>query len=178
MGNYKPNPNECPDGSIMIDEASRIQRWGHSHGNYYSMKVTYFMSSLGSQLLQTMSKKSLWIRVLSTTSMMEAENRNSYAERLKKTAEKLSAVDSATSQSGGGGMGGGMAMMMMQGHGKRGRGGAGGPLSLVNDDLQQQADACDQLAIEQCKGHASQIAKDLIFNLIQRQAEREKQQQQ
>lgn len=37
-----------------------------------------------------------------------------------------------------------------------------------NDDLNKAAQACCDLAIEQCRGHSSQIIKDLLFNFIQR----------
>jgi COP9 signalosome complex subunit 5 len=94
---HTPPANECPDGSQMTDDQSRVVRWGHSHARYYALRISYFMSSLGSRMLDTMSKNNLWVRVLSSSSIMETETRQRFAERVRKAAEKIESAENAVS---------------------------------------------------------------------------------
>jgi len=141
---HTPPPNEVPDGTLVHDEEARARRWGISYNRYYQMNMQYFMSSLGSKMLDIMSRNNLWIRVLSSSSVMEPENRQRFAERVRKASDKLSSVD----VSGGGGR------LGYYGHRKKGK----------HDDFTEVTTSCAELAIEQCKGHSSQITKDVLFN--------------
>jgi len=130
----------APDGSAVIDKDATIARWGHAYNRYYTLQVEYFMSSLGSRMLEIMSRNNLWIRVLSSSSIMEAENRKGFAQRVRKAVDKLQQAE----QKGG------------MGFGRRG-GGRG-------NNFTQATQACCELAIEQCQGHSSQVSKMLLFN--------------
>jgi len=145
-------PDECPDGSTASKEYKLI-RWGVSADRYYAMKISYFMSSLGRNVLDIMSKNSLWVRILGSSSIMETETRQRFSERVRKAADKLQV---AANQSVSGPVG---------------RGFYSGPTSKKQggkDDLSQGTLACSELAIEQCKGHCSQMSKDLLFNYVRR----------
>jgi len=152
--NFSPQQDEAPDGTFMPKD-SRMVRWGVSAERYYALKISFFMSSLGRRVLDTMSKNSLWIRILASSSIMEPENRQRFSERVRKANDKLgSAVNSQTL----GGRGGGGGFYAPAASGKKGG----------KDDLSQGTLACSELAIEQCKGHCSQMSKDLLFNFLKR----------
>lgn len=177
---HNPPANECPDGQIMTDVAARTTRWGLSYHRYYQLRLSYFMSGLGSQMLEVMSKNALWVRVLGSSSILEPDNRQRFADRISKAAERLSHVDAQLVSGGGAGAGigmgggGGFGLALERGHrgggggGRRRRDGGGGG-GAATDDLSKGAQACCELAIEVCKGHSSQVIKDLLFNLIQKQ---------
>jgi len=162
--NFKPPEDECPDGSLAPKTSEqRVKRWGNSSDEYYALKTHFFMSQLGRHFLGIMSKNNLWIRVLGSTPILDSEARQRFSERVRKAAEKLS---SAAGQMGGGGGRGFYGMPMMPGGAGGGRrGGAGG--APDNSDLSQGSLACAELAIEQSKGQATQIVKDMLFNAIQ-----------
>lgn len=169
---FNPPANEVPDGSIMTDVSARTTRWGLSYHRYYQLKLSYFMSGLGNQMLEVMSKNALWVRILGSSSIMEPDNRQRFADRISKAAERLRTVDASVVSGGGAGMmslGGGAMVAGSRGGGRRRREGAGG----ANDELSKGAQACCELAIEQCKGHSSQIIKDMLFNFIVKQEARQ-----
>lgn len=172
---YNPPLNEVPDGSINADVPSRTTRWGLSYHRYYQLKMSYFLSGLGNQMLEVMSKNALWMRVLGSSSIMEPDNRVRFADRISKAADRLRTVDASVVT--GGGIGGGMGGFSSGGgrasRRRRGEGGAGG--GAANDDLSKGTQACCELAIECCKGHSSQIIKDIIFNRIVAQEARQQQ---
>jgi len=144
--------DECPDSSVLQKEL-RVQRWGLSNERYYSLKISFFLSSLGRNMLDLMSKNSLWVRILASSAIMEPENRQRFSERVRKVSDKL---QSSTNQLiGSGGPGATRSGGYLPGpSGKSGKG---------KEDLAQGTLASAELAIEQCKGHASQITKDLLF---------------
>jgi COP9 signalosome complex subunit 5 len=152
---FSVQQDECPDGTFMSKEM-RMQRWGVSAERYYALKISFFMSSLGRRVLDTMSKNSLWIRILASSSIMEPENRQRFSERVKKANDKLQSA--ANNQALGGRGGGGGFYAPSSAVGKKGG----------KDDLSQGTLACSELAIEQCKGHCSQMSKDLLFNFLKR----------
>jgi len=149
--NFSPQPDECPDGTTMPKE-SRMVRWGVSAERYYALKISFFMSSLGRRVLDTMSKNSLWIRILASSSVMEPENRQRFSERVRKANDKLTSALNTQALGGRGGF-----------YASAATGRKGG-----KDDLSQGTLACSELAIEQCKGHCSQMSKDLLFNFLKR----------
>jgi len=152
---HKPPEDECPDGSFAPKQSDgRIKRWGHSSDEYYMLKSTYFMSQLGRHFLGIMAKNNLWVRVLGSTPILETEARQRFSERVRKAAEKLQLASTHLQQAGGRGFYGGPGGMP-GGPGKKGG---------DNSELSQGALACAELAIEQSKGHATQVSKEILFN--------------
>lgn len=135
------------------------------------------MSGLGSQMLEVMSKNALWVRILGSSSIMEPDQRARFADRIKKATERLQNVDSSALALAGAGLasspasaanltlGIGMSGLAARSGRRRRDAGATG----ASDELTKGAQACCELAIEQCKGHASQMIKDLLFNYIRKQ---------
>jgi len=150
---YSPPPNQGPDGATGDKEELQI-RWAALYHRYYQLEISFFMSSLGHRLLGIMSKNNLWVRVLSSTSMLETENRDRFPERLSKASSKLEQAGRSEGAYGG-----------RWGH-------HGGRKGKETSALAQGAVACGELAIEQCKGHAGQIVKDILFNLGEASARR------
>lgn len=147
---YSPPTNQCPDGAVEPDAKVRQMRWGATFDRYYAMEISYFMSSLGAQMLDVMSRNHLWIRVLASSPVMEHEYRQRFADRVKGSATKIESSDLVGRLGGGAGMG----MMPRRPH---------LPSGTV-EALGTASEAFRDLSIEQCQGHAAQIAKDLIFN--------------
>jgi len=143
----------APDGSVVQDKEATITRFGQTYNRYYTLPVDYFMSSLGKKFVDIMSSSNLWIRALSSSSVMEPENRERFAERVRKATDKLEQGGRRLGGFGGGGYGGGFPSS----HRKRGGGG-------VNKTLDEGTKAMCELAIEQCSGHAAQVSKDILFN--------------
>jgi len=147
---YDGSWNVAPDGTGVIDKDSTIARWGAAYNRYYVLQSDYFMCSLGKKFVDIMSSNNLWIRALSSSSVMEPENRERFSERVRKGSEQLD--HGSHRMAGGGGFGG------FPGHFRKRGGGTG------NKTLDQGTKAMCELAVEQCNGHVSQIGKDLIFN--------------
>jgi len=149
----------APDGSAVIDKEVTIPRWGQTYNRYYQLQVDFFMSSLGKKFVDIMSSNNLWIRALSSSSVMEPENRERFPERVRKATEQLEQGSRKMSGFGGGGGGGGGPFGFPRKRGGGGGGGGGGAKSL-----EQGTKAVAELAVEQCSGHASQLTKDILFN--------------
>jgi len=71
--------NMVPDGSIVLDD-SRIERWGNAWSRYHSLDIQYFSSSLGAEVLKTVSENYLWKTALSTTPILDKEHRERFPE--------------------------------------------------------------------------------------------------
>jgi COP9 signalosome complex subunit 5 len=81
---YNSNtPNECPDGSILDDEQSRLELWGSCWNRYYVLEVEYFMSSHARNVLQQLTQDYMWIRTLS---------RQIYNEETRRISEDLNSA--------------------------------------------------------------------------------------
>eukprot|EP00808_Paulinella_micropora_P010447 g5898.t1 len=139
----------APDGSPIVDTASTVQRWGVTHNRYYALQVSHFMSGLGHKYVNIMGSSNLWVRNLSSSSMMEPETRDRLPDRIRKASDQL---EQGARSAGGGGYG----VPTYSGP----RGGANGG----NKKLEQAGKAVAEIAVEHCAGSASQIVKDLIFN--------------
>jgi len=146
----------APDGTTVIDKESTVTRWGQTYNRYYQLQVDFFMSSLGKKFVDTMSSSNLWIRALSSSSVMEPENRERFPERVRKATEQLEQGTRKMGGFGGGGGGGPFGFPRKRGGGGGGGGGA--------KSLEQGTKAVAELAIEQCCGHSSQLSKDILFN--------------
>ena len=51
-----PIPNECPDGTIVLDESARLERWGSCWQRYYTLSVEYFMSQQSRRIMVSCRK--------------------------------------------------------------------------------------------------------------------------
>jgi COP9 signalosome complex subunit 5 len=156
---HNPPANQAPDGT-MGDKEDHVARWGHAFNRYYQLELSYFMSSLGHKMLGIMSKNNLWVRVLSSSAILEPEYRERLPERFNKATQKL---DQAGRQADSGGYG------RSYHGGKSGKG--------KDTALNQGVQATSELAIEQCKGHCTQVCKDIVFNHVKAVMAKKEQQQ-
>ena len=82
-----PPPNQCPDGSIVTEDAKRVEVWGSCWNRYYELKVEYFMSDQAKSIIDILNHSHLWARTLSATPALE--NQPQYlAEATKKVKEQ------------------------------------------------------------------------------------------
>jgi len=79
--NYDPPKNQGPDLQDGTKE-QLSQRWGAAYNRYYQLKHNFFMGSLVRHNLEMMSRKHLWIRNLSSTAILESENREELPKRI------------------------------------------------------------------------------------------------
>ena len=103
---YNSPPNETPDGTVVTDDTSRIEKWGSCWNRYYKLELTYHMNALCAKMFRVLNEKVLWMHVLGSTPMLETENRDREADRISNIAEKLESVFMQLSHGGGGRMGG------------------------------------------------------------------------
>ena len=72
---YSAPANETPDGRVVPEEALRVERWGSCWNRYYALQVSFFMSSLASDVTQILTKNFLWMQTFCSTPMLEPEVR-------------------------------------------------------------------------------------------------------
>ncbi|SPQ95850.1 MPN domain-containing protein [Plasmodiophora brassicae] len=141
---YKPAENLCPDGALCDDDQGRQIRWGKLYHRYYELKVENVLSSTGAKILDVLSRKHLWMKVLSSSSIMDPENRQRFPDRIAVINAKLESVDLQT----------------IAGRPRKGK-------SSSKDHtghLVQAVESASELSFEHCHGHCSQIMKALLFN--------------
>jgi COP9 signalosome complex subunit 5 len=80
--------NVCPDSSICNDSQQRIIRWGASYQRYYSLQISYYLSSLGRHLLDAIDEKNFWIRFFSSFNY-ESDEQNSLATRIIESSDNI-----------------------------------------------------------------------------------------
>ena len=68
---YSAPQNETPDGTIVIDDRKRVEKWGACWNRYYELEVSYFMSSLSQRTLGALKHEILWQQPFSTTPFLE-----------------------------------------------------------------------------------------------------------
>jgi len=149
-----PDSKTMPNGEIPVDDETATIRW-HSWKRYYCLKHSFFMSTLGNNFLQIMSRNSLWIRALSSQNVMDNDFREGVPRRIEQSVKELK------KHSGSAG---------------RARGGAS--RKQQEDPYSSAALACCELATEQCIGHTCTVAKQVIFNVAAQAAERQQQKSQ
>ena len=99
-----PIQNQCPDGIVVGDERTRLEKWGSCWGRYYELEMDFYMSKSARNVMEILTQNFLWMRNLGSTPSLEAENRQRYPERVKAVAEKLKIHDvQAKSGTGSGG---------------------------------------------------------------------------
>jgi COP9 signalosome complex subunit 5 len=82
--------NICPDGTICNDSQQRIMRWGASYQRYYSLKISYYLSTLGRQLLDAIDEKNFWMRYFSSLNY-ESEQQNEIVARMVTSSSHIGA---------------------------------------------------------------------------------------
>ena len=83
-------PNECPDGSIVTDEQSRIAMWGAAWNRYYELEVEYYMSQSARKVMSTLTQSFLWMRTLGHTPSLETERKAELPAKICNCSERLS----------------------------------------------------------------------------------------
>jgi len=56
-----PDPNQCPDGTIILSDTQRLERWGACFNRYYRLKTTYHMSSESNKIVDRINKDFKWV---------------------------------------------------------------------------------------------------------------------
>lgn len=59
-----PVPYTCPNGEVIREEQSRLEKWGSCYASYYELSVEYYMSSGARYVLSSLTKNFLWMRAL------------------------------------------------------------------------------------------------------------------
>ena len=131
---YDPPKNQGPDGTINDNKDALAKRWGAAYNRYYCLKHSFFMGSLVRHNLEMMSRKHLWIRQLSSSAILEPENRDEIPKRITKMT-KLTNLDP----------------MHRKGNNK-------------NDPMKESMAMGKDLAVEQLIGHSMQLIKNAAFN--------------
>ncbi|OQR86968.1 COP9 signalosome complex subunit 5 [Achlya hypogyna] len=153
---YAPPVNETPDGTLVTDDTARVERWGSCWNRYYALEVEYFMSTLGSNVLSVLTEKFLWMRTLSSTPMLERENRERFSERIGALATKLEGCEAAVASHKGFG-----SARMSSGYYVPDSSKAA---AAEDSALDKCAQAAAELSLEHCHGQTLQVAKQMIFN--------------
>ncbi len=135
-----PVPYTCPNGEVIRDEQSRLEKWGSCYASYYELSVEYYMSSGARYVLSSLTKNFLWMRALGSggsggggggglteereeMQCRHAEGICAAADRINKflpgnsttLLDKPSALMSSKIGSSSGGGGGGSSWMMSSG---------------------------------------------------------------
>ncbi|OQS06928.1 COP9 signalosome complex subunit 5 [Thraustotheca clavata] len=152
---YAPPVNETPDG--QTDSTARVERWGSCWNRYYALEIQYFMSSLGSNVLSVLSEKFLWMRTLSSTPMLERENRERFSDRIGLLANKLHGCETLISSQKNFGSARMSSGYYVPDTSKT-------TSSTEESALDKCTQAANELSIEHCQGQALQVAKQTIFN--------------
>merc|ERR1712154_548084 len=89
---YRPEDdtpkNRGPDGKEG-DIDSLAKRWGAAYNRYYQLPHSFFTGSLVRHNLELMSRKHLWIRQLTSTAILETENREELPKRMQTMTKKI-----------------------------------------------------------------------------------------
>jgi len=132
---YDPPKNQGPDGNFDTNLSNLTTRWGAVYNRYYMLKPTFFMGSLVRHNLEMMSRKHLWIRHLSSTAVLEPENRTELPKRinaLTKGTGDQSMNRKSTKKS--------------------------------EETLAETLNISRDVAVEQCIGNSGQLVKNVVFN--------------
>jgi COP9 signalosome complex subunit 5 len=139
---YKPD--DAPLSEYQSIPISKIEDFGVHCKQYYSLEVTYFKSSLDSQLLDLLWNK-YWVNTLSSNALLT--NRNYTAGQISDLTEKLEQVEVQLLHSGK--MGGYFAPEKKKEESQ---------LSKLTKDS-------SKVAMEQVTAVMTQVMKDNLFNL-------------
>lgn len=98
---YTPPKNQTPDGIVVPDAKIAIERWGACWDNYYALEVSYFMSQLAHNTLNTFRDKFMWMNALTANPLTEPEKQRDLLELITSAQQETKAFTSANSQGGG-----------------------------------------------------------------------------
>ena len=84
-----PPTHSLPTGEHWSDKSALEKRWGASHQSYCSLNVSYFSNPTASALMGILSRGILWSRILSSTPVLESDNREMLSGRLIKIGKTL-----------------------------------------------------------------------------------------
>ncbi|KAK7242077.1 signalosome catalytic subunit [Aureococcus anophagefferens] len=149
-----PPPNQCPDGSIVTEDAKRVEVWGSCWNRYYELKVEYFMSDQAKSIIDILNHSHLWARTLSATPALEKEHRERVGERVSAVVEKLEHAHAAHASQASR-MGGGFGFPAES---------LGGGQSNKESSLKKASDAASGIANEGLLGQTTQLAKRHLFS--------------
>lgn len=138
---YKPP--EDSQSKYQTIPMSKIEDFGVHANQYYSLEVSFFKSSLDSQMLDVLWNK-YWVNTLSSSPLQT--NRSFIAGQISDLAEKMEHAESQTPHLG------------------RIIGGMGPTRRNEESRLMRVARDSTKVTVEQMKGIASHVIKDAIFN--------------
>jgi len=153
--NYKPEgdaPSEYQ--SIPI---SKIEDFGVHCKRYYPIEVSYFKSSLDSQILELLWNK-YWVNTLSSNSVIS--NRDYTAGQISDLAEKLEQAETQLSHSGR------MGNYFLPTSSSSSS--SSGDKKKEESQLAKLTRDSSKVALEQVTGVMTQVMKDSLFNLKRR----------
>jgi len=81
----------CPDGTIITEEKTRLERWGNCWSRYYELKIEYFMSNSARKVMNIWKNKFMWMKHLSVGSSKGPAAVHS--DRVKELSKALVHVD-------------------------------------------------------------------------------------
>ena len=164
-----PVANQCPDGSIVEEEKTRLEKWGSCWSRYYELEVDYFMSKSARNVMDILSRNYLWMRNLGSTPSLEPENRQSYPSRVDAVSKKLANVDVASlvASSGKGG-GGGSGSMEHSAYSvpsvTSGSSNTTGKIEDKNEIVDKACDGVVEFAADKVHESIVQVAKKNLFS--------------
>jgi proteasome lid subunit RPN8/RPN11 len=154
-----PDRTVQPNGEPVVDLAATVQRWHSTWNRYYMLNHTFFMSSTGMKFVNAMSRNSLWIRALAATQVTEREHKEGVPKRLDSSIKALNRSSGNMGSFGEGRRGRGRGMKMSSS-------------KQADDPYCTAASDISDIVVEQCCGHAMSMGKQIMFNILQRQAQR------
>lgn len=137
------SPFECPDGSLEPNQQKKITRWGMAHSRYYSLTISYFSSSLSFNCLESLTNKSFWAKILSSSSLEEKEYKETLEERIRRITDDLPPPEVALSK----------GKKVKRGH-----------FGALEDSLDKAAQQSAQVAVDHWKGECCEFSKSFLFN--------------
>ena len=159
-----PVANECPDGSIVADEQSRIAIWGAAWNRYYELEVEYFMSQSAKKVMSTLTQSFLWMRNLGHTPSLEKERQAEFPVKICNCAEKLRKLKLEISNSQNTNTSGGSSSVREAQQSSSSQSTSTRPESLKEDGLFcQVCHNVEELATEKLHGDISQAIKSRLF---------------
>ncbi|GAM27607.1 hypothetical protein SAMD00019534_107830 [Acytostelium subglobosum LB1] len=140
---YKP-PNEGPSEYQSIP-ISKIEDFGVHCKSYYPLDISYFKSSLDSQLLDKLWNR-YWVNTLSSSPIFA--NRDYITGQIGDLSEKLEAAEAQVINS--------KSTLLF--------GGGGGEKKKEETQLERITRDSSKVSIEQLQGIMSQVMKNMVFN--------------
>ncbi|PRP75530.1 Mov34/MPN/PAD-1 family protein [Planoprotostelium fungivorum] len=138
---YKPE--DAPPSEYQSIPMSKIEDFGVHCKQYYSLEVSYFKSSMDTNLLNLLWNK-YWVNTLSSNPLLT--NRSYTAGQIGDLSEKLEQAENQLA------------------HSTRSGGGYFTEKKKEESGISKLTKDCNKLAIEQVSGVMTQVMKDSLFN--------------